>query len=426
MIGKYEITDIKARQILDSRGNPTVECWVKTGKGTGIASVPSGASTGKHEAVELRDGEKEYNGLGVTKAVKNISRIEAKLMGHDARDQDGIDRIMMEMDGTPNKSHLGANATLAVSMAVCRAAASSKEGEVYDHIGIIYGARNFVLPVPFFNVINGGQHAGNALDIQEFMIAPIGAESFSEALRIGSEVHHSLKGILHSKYGVNAVNVGDEGGFAPPMKKSKEALDALVAAVKKSGHYKKVGICMDAAATSFQKGKKYKLDGKVMDAEGLTEYYESLAAKYPIIAIEDPFGEDDYDAFAMLTERIGENVQITGDDIFVTNNERLKDGIMCRAGNALLLKLNQIGTIIEAFDAAHLARHAGYSIMVSHRSGETCDPFIADLAVGIGCGQIKAGAPCRGERLAKYNQLLRIEEHDLPYAGMDWRKKGVE
>jgi enolase len=421
VIGKYEIVEVRGRQILDSRGNPTVECDIRTGKGFGRAAVPSGASTGKHEALELRDGGKAYHGLGVRKAIENIALIEAALKGHDCRDQDGIDRIMLEMDPSPNKSSLGANATLAVSMAVCRAAASAREGTVYDQVGISYGNQEYSLPVPFFNVINGGAHAGTGLDVQEFMIAPIGAASFSDAVRMGSEVYHELKAYLSKKYGAAAVNVGDEGGFAPPMKKTDEALKALQAAVKKARYTKEIAFALDCAATGFRKGKKYKLDGKTFTPEKLAAYYESLTKKYPIINIEDPFHEDDYAGFAILTEMIGDKVQVTGDDLFVTNKDRIKEGIRMRAGNGLIFKLNQIGTLTEAYSAAHMALHAGYNVMVSHRSGETCDDFIADLSVGMACGQLKAGAPCRGERLAKYNRLLRIEEHGIPYTGSAWR-----
>ncbi|MCD6522526.1 MAG: phosphopyruvate hydratase [Candidatus Diapherotrites archaeon] len=420
MIGKYEITAVRARQIFDSRGNPTIEVDVQSGKGFGRASVPSGVSKGKLEAVELRDGGKAYNGLGVLKAVENIKMIEKELLGRDCRDQEGIDHLLIELDGTKNKSHLGANTILAVSMACAKAAASSKECWLYEHLSPIYehAGIEFKMPIPFFNVINGGKHAMNKLPIQEFMIAPIGAESFSEAMRISTETYHALKSILQSKFKNAAIGVGDEGGFVAPIKTAEEALKLLEAAVKKAGHKKKVAFAMDVAASSLYKSKKYNMGTKKMSSEQLLKYYIKLVEKYPIINIEDPFHEQDFDSFAALVEAIGENVQITGDDIFVTNAERIVLGIRKRAANALLLKLNQVGTVSEAMSAARMADRAGWNIMVSHRSGETCDSFISDFAVAIGAKQIKAGAPCRGERLAKYNQLLRIEEHtQAPYAG---------
>ncbi len=416
MIGKYDITSVHARQIFDSRGNPTIECDVHCGKGFGRAAVPAGASTGKHEALELRDKTRAYYGMGVQKAIDNIHQLIApKLIGKDVRDQDGIDKLMISIDGTPNKKRLGANAMLAVSLACCKAAASAKEAGVYEHIGQIYThyEPHYVTPVPFFNIINGGRHANNKLSIQEFLLVPK-AKTFTEAMRIGTEVYHELKLLLDKKFG--AVGVGDEGGFAPPLKKTTEALDFIMKAAKASGHSKDTALAMDAAASEFYKSKKYKLDGKQMGTDRLIKFYEKLVADYPIVSIEDPFQQDDYKAFARLTELMGEDVQIIGDDIFVTNTERIKEGIRRRAANAVLLKVNQIGTLTETFEAAELARHSGYRLMVSHRSGETTDDFIADLAVGIEAKEIKAGAPCRGERLAKYNQLLRIEEQGVPYA----------
>jgi len=417
MIGKYDITSVKSRQILDSRGNPTVECDVYCGKGFGRASVPSGASTGSHEAVELRDGYKDYHGLGVLKAVENVMLIGQKLVGQDVRDQAGIDRISKDLDGTPDRSKLGANALLAVSIAVNKAAASAKEAMVYEHIGHIYthSEPRYCTPVPFMNVINGGAHAGNKLDIQEFMIVPR-AQSFSDALRFGTETYHELKNLIGKKHGKEATNVGDEGGFAPPLTKTEEALDFLVKAAKKAGHAKDIFIAMDCAANHYYRKGKYKLNRKTFTPEKLIKYYSKLVEDYPIVSIEDPFHEEDYASFSALTAAIGEKVQVVGDDLFVSKESRVRDGIREQSANCVLLKPNQVGTVIDAFQTAQLASHSNFGVMVSHRSGETCDDFIADLAVGIGCKQIKTGAPCRGERLAKYNELLRIEEQDVEHA----------
>jgi enolase len=417
MIGKYDITAVKARQVLDSRGHPTVECDLYCGKGFGRASVPSGASKGSHEAVELRDGYKDYQGQGVLKAVENVVLIGQKLIGEDVRDQGGIDRISKDLDGTKDKSHLGSNAVLAVSLAANRAAASAKEVMVYEHIGQIYTHEEpeYWTPVPFFNVINGGAHSGSTLDIQEFMIVPR-AKTFSDALRIGSETYYELKAILEKKYGKAATNVGDEGGFAPPMKSTEEALDALVDAAKKAGHSKEVFLALDCAANHFFAKGKYKLDKKALPAGKLIDYYEKLCKDYPIVSIEDPFHEEDYSSFTKLTKAIGDKVQIVGDDIFASNESRVREGIRNQAANCVLLKVNQVGTLTDAFLTAQLAQHSNYGVMVSHRSGETVDDFIADLSVGIECRQIKAGAPCRGERVAKYNELLRIEEMGVPHA----------
>ena len=416
MIGKYDITSVRARQIFDSRGKPTIECDVSCGKGFGRASVPSGASTGKHEALELRDKGKAYHGKGVTKAVDNIHQLVApKLIAKDVRDQDGIDKLMINIDGSANKRNLGANAMLAVSIACCKAAASAKEVAVYEHIGQIYTHYEPVYhtPVPFFNIINGGKHSNNKLDVQEFMLVPK-AKTFAEAMRIGTETYYELRKLLEKKFGV--VGVGDEGGFSPPLKKTTEALDFILKAAKSAGHSKNIAIALDVAASEFYKSKKYRIDGKQLAPTKLMDYYESLVTKYPIISIEDPFHQDDFKSFSDLTVRIGESVQVVGDDLFVTSTQRLKEGIRTSAGNAMILKVNQIGTLTEAFEAAGLASHSKYKIMVSHRSGDTTDDFIADLAVGIEAKQIKAGAPCRGERLAKYNQLLRIEEQGIDYA----------
>lgn len=407
----FVISTIKGRWILDSRGNPTVEAEVYTlGGGFGRAAVPSGASTGTHEALELRDGGKKFHGKGVEKAVRNINEIIAKeLVGLDSRNQALVDMTMLKLDGTPNKSRLGANAILAVSLANAHAASATYGLPLFQYMG---GTMARTLPVPLMNIINGGKHAGNELKIQEFMIVPVGGGSFSEALRIGSEVYHTLKNYLKEKYGVNAVNVGDEGGFAPPMKKSREALDALIAAIKKSGYEPGVDVMLaiDAAASEFyiEKEGVYEIDGQKLTREQLLEYYEKLLQDYPIVSIEDPFHEEDFEGFAMATKEL--KVQIVGDDVFVTNVSRLKKGIEMGAANALLLKVNQIGTLTEALEAAKLAMENKYSVVVSHRSGETEDVTIAHIAVALNCGQIKTGAPARGERTAKYNELLRIEE----------------
>jgi len=409
----FEIFYVKAREILDSRGNPTIEVDVSTiGGGFGRAAVPAGASKGVHEAVELRDGGKRFHGLGVLKAVKNVNEIIApEIEGMDCRLQREIDQKMIELDGTPNKSKLGANAILAVSLANARAAADTYGLPLFQYLG---GIQANTLPTPLLNIINGGKHAGNELSIQEFMIVPVGAKSFREAITMASEVYHQLKKLLKEKYGLSAINVGDEGGFAPPMRESREALKALVEAIKSSGYSLEDDfvLAIDAAASSFynEEKKTYFIDGKALDRESLLEYYLKLVEEYPIKSIEDPFQEEDFEMFSEITREIGKNVQIVGDDLFVTNLERLKKGIELGAANAILLKVNQIGTLTEAIDTALYAMKHGYNVIVSHRSGETEDTFIADLAVALNSGQIKTGAPCRGERTAKYNQLLRIEE----------------
>ena len=403
-----KIKKIFAREILDSRGNPTVEVDLFTDKFMTRASVPSGASTGIHEALELRDGGRRYNGKGVLKAVNNVNKkIAPKLAGKDCTKQEMIDSLMIKLDGTKNKSKLGANAMLGVSMAVCKAGAMSYDIPLYNYIAKIALNKKPLMPVPFFNVINGGVHAGDELAFQEFHIVPVKAKNFSEALRIGDEVDYVLKDAVEKKYGGMATNVGNEGGFAPPLKTAEQALDLLMDAV--AGYKNKVKIAIDAAATVFHKHGFYYVPKK-MKRTGLLNYYLSLIKKYPIISIEDPFSEDDFAPFVHITEKIGKKVQIIGDDLLVTNTERIQKAIEMKACNALLLKINQIGSITEAVSAAELASRNKWKVMVSHRSGETNDDFIADLAVGLGCGQIKAGAPRRGERLAKYNQLLRIEE----------------
>ncbi len=419
---RFEIKDIVAREVIDSRGNPTVEVEVITkGNGYGSAIVPSGASTGTHEALELRDKEQRFGGKGVLMAVENVnSIIKPEIVGYDARMQREIDNIMIELDGTPNKSKLGANAILAVSLAVAKAAASTAKIPLYKYLG---GFNSYIMPVPMMNVINGGKHAGNDLDLQEFMIMPVGATSVSEAVRMGSEVYHVLKKVIEEKYGKNAINVGDEGGFAPPLKTSREALDLLTESVKKAGYEceEDIVFALDPAASEFYKDGYYYVEGKKLSREELLDYYKALVEEYPIVSIEDPFHEEDFEGFAMITKEL--DIQIVGDDIFVTNVERLRKGIEMKAGNALLLKVNQIGTLSEAIDAANLAFRNGYGVIVSHRSGETEDTTIADLAVALNTGQIKTGAPARGERTAKYNQLIRIEQElgITKYAGKNFR-----
>ncbi len=403
------IKKVHAREILDSRGNPTVEVELTTENGVCRAAVPSGASTGRHEALELRDGGTRFLGKGVHKAVANVNNIISKeIAGMDAASQQAIDEKMLELDGTENKSKLGANAMLAVSMAACRAGAGSMP--LYEYIGKLGSNKNFVLPVPFMNVINGGAHAGNELDIQEFMIAPVGAKNFREAVQMCAETYQTLKGIIKEDYGINAINVGDEGGFAPPLKKTEEALNLIVKAIEKAGYRDDMRIALDSAASGFF-SEKYNIDGIAMPREKLAELYEKLHSQYPIISFEDPFAEDDWEGFKLFTSRLGSKTQIVGDDLLVTNPKRIEKAIKEKACNALLLKVNQIGTLTEAIDAAKLAMANKWKVMVSHRSGETEDSFIADLVVGLSCGQIKSGAPCRSERTAKYNQLLRIEEH---------------
>jgi len=398
-----------AREILDSRGNPTVEAEVFLDDGArGVAGVPSGASTGVHEAHELRDGGERYQGKGVLKAVENINeKIADELAGFEADDQRLIDQALIKLDGTDNKSELGANATLGVSIAAAKAAAESAALPLYRYIG---GPNAHVLPVPMMNILNGGAHADSGVDVQEFMIAPIGAESFAEALRMGAEVYHSLKAVLKDK-GLST-GLGDEGGFAPSVDSTKAALDVIVDAIKKAGFEpgKDVALALDVASSEFFKDGKYHFEGGEHTAEEMSKVYEELIDEYPIVSIEDPLQEDDWDGYTTLTAAIGEKVQIVGDDFFVTNPARLQQGIDKKAANALLVKVNQIGTLTETFDAVELAHRNGYRTMMSHRSGETEDTTIADLAVALNCGQIKTGAPARSERVAKYNQLLRIEQ----------------
>ncbi|KYH39337.1 MAG: enolase [Candidatus Bathyarchaeota archaeon B23] len=406
-MGRYSITRVRAREVLDSRGNPTVEVEVETEGGAhGMASVPSGASWGRHEAVELRDGDRRFHGMGVLKAVSNVVEVIApRLRGLDVREQRVIDELMIELDGTGNKARLGANAVLAVSIACAKAAAASLGLQLYEYVG---GLDADLMPIPFLNVINGGRHAGNELDFQEFMIAPVGAESFREALRMGSEVYHELRRLLIERYGRSAINVGDEGGFSPPMRRAEEALEAILWAVEELGYSRVVSPALDSAASTLYGPEGYRIAGGLLSRGELLDYYEELVRVYHIISIEDPFQEEDFEGFAEATRLLG--IQVVGDDLFATNVERLRRGIDMGAANALLWKVNQVGTLTEALEAAELAMSSGYGVMASHRSGETEDPFVADLSVALGCGQIKAGAPCRGERTAKYNRLLRIEE----------------
>jgi enolase len=409
MPSKYRISRVTAREILDSRGNPTVEALVETHGASARAAVPSGASTGKHEAVELRDKDpRRFSGLGVLNAVRNIEKIIGpKLKGMDPRDQNEIDRLMIELDGTANKSRLGANAILAVSLAVAKVAARLEGTSLYNHVG-----KGRMLPVPVMNVINGGKHAGTGLKIQEFMIIPSGMSSFSEALRAGSEIYHALKRVIQVKHGRQSTNVGDEGGFAPPLDKTSEAMELLLQAVSEAGYHagENVFLGLDVASSEFFEDGRYSIDGKVKSPEEMMNFLTDLVERYPIRYLEDPFEQEDFERTSQITRKIGNRVQIVGDDIFVTNVTRFKRGIEVGAANALLLKVNQIGTLTEAIDAAKLAIKNNYRVVTSHRSGETSDTSIADIAVALNCGQIKTGAPCRGERTAKYNRLLQIEQ----------------
>jgi enolase len=415
------IADIIAREILDSRGNPTVEVDVKLENGhMGRAAVPSGASTGAHEAHELRDGGSRYGGKGVRNAVDAVNgEVFEALCGMDAQDQTRIDSIMCRLDGTPNKSRLGANAILGVSLAAAKAAAAASGLSLYRYVG---GPRAQVLPVPMMNIVNGGAHADNPIDFQEFMIMPVGAESFSEALRAGAEIFQALKKQL--KDAGHNTNVGDEGGFAPNLKSADDALSFIMSAIEKAGYKpgQDVMLALDSASTEFFEGGKYKLEGegKTLDAGGMVKFYQDLCARYPIVSIEDGMAEDDWAGWAELTKALGGRVQLVGDDLFVTNSERLKQGIAKGVANAILVKVNQIGTLTETLDAVDTAHRAAYRAVMSHRSGETEDSTIADLAVATNCGQIKTGSLSRSDRLAKYNQLLRIEEQlsdQAVYAG---------
>ena len=404
------IIELNAREILDSRGNPTVEVEVLLEDGAvGRAAVPSGASTGVHEAHELRDGEDRYLGKGVQKAVRAVlEEIEDAIIGLEAEDQRLVDKTMIELDGTDNKSRLGANAILGVSMAVAKAAAESAGLDLFRYVG---GPNGHVLPVPMMNILNGGAHADSGVDVQEFMIAPIGAPTFKEALRVGAEVYHALKKVIKDK-GLST-GLGDEGGFAPSVDSTKAALDLIVEAIEAAG-YKlgdDVALALDVASSEFFKDGKYHFEGGEHTAEEMADVYADLVENYAIVSIEDPLQEDDWEGYTKLTAQLGDKVQIVGDDFFVTNPKRLAEGVEKKAANALLVKVNQIGSLSETFEAVAMAHNAGYKTMMSHRSGETEDTTIADLAVGLNCGQIKTGAPARSERVAKYNQLLRIEEY---------------
>ncbi|HIY54643.1 MAG TPA: phosphopyruvate hydratase [Candidatus Dorea merdavium] len=404
------ITDVYAREILDSRGNPTIEVEVLAGEEfCGRAGVPSGASTGRFEAVELRDREKRYRGMGVRLAAEHVNaRIAPEIIGMNVFDQAALDGVLVRLDGTPDKSNLGANAMLGVSMAAARSASSALAMPLYSYLG---GTNAKRLPVPMMNVINGGRHADNTIDIQEFMILPVGADCFREGLRMCAEVYHGLKGLLKERG--HATSVGDEGGFAPDLGNAKEALTILAEAIRRTGLQpgKDVALALDAAASELYDPdlQKYVFEGN-RSAEEMIDYYEELAETFPIVSIEDPLDEEDWEGWELITTRMGQNIQLVGDDLFVTNKKRLERGIQKGVGNAILIKVNQIGTLTEAFDAIELAKNAGYHAIISHRSGETADGIIADIAVAFNAGQIKAGAPCRSERAEKYNQLLRIEE----------------
>ena len=403
------INSVTAREILDSRGNPTVEVEVRLeDKSIGRAAVPSGASTGAFEAAELRDGGSRYLGKGVETAVKNVAlKIAPAVIGMKADDQRSLDEKMIALDGTKNKSSLGANAILGVSLATARAAALSSNQSLFKYLG---GEDAKTLPVPMMNILNGGAHADTNVDIQEFMIAPIGAQSFKESLRWGAEIYHSLKSVLKKK-GL-ATSIGDEGGFAPNLESNRAALDLILVAIENAGFKAgtQIALAMDVAATEFFEDEKYKFEGKLLTSEQMIAYYSELVSAYPLVSIEDPLDEDDWSGWAKLTAELGEKIQIVGDDLFVTNIERLTKGIESKTANALLVKVNQIGSLTETIDAVNLAHKNNYKSMMSHRSGETEDTTIADLAVALNCGQIKTGAPARSERVAKYNQLLRIEE----------------
>ncbi|HEX3267545.1 MAG TPA: phosphopyruvate hydratase [Gaiellaceae bacterium] len=401
------IASVHARQILDSRGNPTVEADVVLESGAqGRAAVPSGASTGVHEALELRDGGERWGGKGVSGAIANVrGEIADAVRGLDAADQRGVDERLIELDGTPNKGRLGANAILGVSLATAKAAAAEAGQSLFLYLG---GEEARTLPVPMLNVINGGVHAENSIDLQEFMVVPAGADTFAEALRIGAEVFHSLKGLLHER-GL-ATGVGDEGGFAPDLGSSEEAIDAVLEAAERAGHRDRVAIALDPAATELYSDGRYAFEGREEDGAGMVRFWEGLTERHPVVSIEDGLAEDDWPTWRSLTEGLGDRLQLVGDDLFVTNLERLRRGIDEGVANAILIKVNQIGTLTETLDAIELARANGYGVVISHRSGETEDATIADLAVATNSGQIKTGAPSRGERTAKYNQLLRIEE----------------
>ncbi len=401
------ITEVHARQILDSRGNPTVEVDIRLDSGAfGRAAIPSGASTGVHEAVELRDGGTDYGGKAVTKAVANVrGEITDAVRGHDAADQAGLDELLIELDGTENKGRLGANAILGVSLAAAKAAAAEAGLPLYRHLG---GDEAVTVPVPMMNVINGGAHAANSIDLQEFMVVPVGAASFAEALQICAELYHTLKKVLGGR-GL-ATGVGDEGGFAPDLESSEAAIEAILEAADSAGRRDQIALALDPAASEVFKDGRYRFEGRDLQPSEMPAFWAEIIDKYPVVSIEDGLAEDDWDAWAQLTSELGERVQLVGDDIFVTNPKRLQQGIDTGVANSILVKVNQIGTLTETIEAVRLAQRSGYTAVISHRSGETEDVTIADLAVALGAGQIKTGAPARSDRVAKYNQLLRIEE----------------
>jgi enolase len=407
------VSEVHGRQVLDSRGNPTVEVDVRLESGAwGTAIVPSGASTGVHEAVELRDGGAEWGGKGVTQAVANVNgELREAVAGLDGADQQRLDAALIAADGTPNKGRLGANAILGISLAAARAAAAETGEPLYRHLG---GEAASVLPVPMLNVINGGVHAANSIDLQEFMVVPAGAPTFGEALRLAAEVYHSLKAVLHER-GL-ATAVGDEGGFAPDLPSSEAAIEAILEAAERAGHAENVAIALDPATSEVYRDGAYRFEGKALDGAALTEFWADLIDRYPIVSLEDGAAEDDWDTWKRLTAELGGRLQLVGDDLFVTNVERLRQGIDQGVANSILIKVNQIGTLTETLEAIRLAHEAGYTAVISHRSGETEDTTIADLAVATGAGQIKTGAPARSDRVAKYNRLLRIEEELGPNA----------
>jgi enolase len=413
------ISEVTARQILDSRGNPTVEVDVRLESGAlGRAAVPSGASTGVHEALELRDGGETYGGKGVMRAVENVrGEIAQAVRGADPSDQEALDRRLIELDGTPNKGHLGANAILGVSLATAKAAAADAGVSLFRYLG---GDAARTLPVPMLNVINGGAHAQNSIDLQEFMVVPLGAESFADALRVGAEVYHSLRAVLHERgFGTG---VGDEGGFAPDLESSEAAIEAILEAAERTGHRERIAIALDPAASEVFEDGVYRFEGREKPSAEMPGFWAELIGRYPIVSIEDGLAEDDWETWAQLTRELGERVQLVGDDLFVTNPVRLQRGIEAGVGNSILVKVNQIGTLTETLVAIRMAQEAGYTAVISHRSGETEDTTIADLAVATNAGQIKTGAPARSDRVAKYNQLLRIEEElgaSAVYPGWD-------
>jgi len=413
------IAEVTARQILDSRGNPTVEVDVRLDSGAlGRAAVPSGASTGVHEALELRDGGETYGGKGVMRAVENVrGEIAQAVRGADPSDQEALDRRLIELDGTPNKGHLGANAILGVSLATAKAAAADAGVSLFRYLG---GDAARTLPVPMLNVINGGAHAQNSIDLQEFMVVPLGAESFADALRVGAEVYHSLRAVLHERgFGTG---VGDEGGFAPDLESSEAAIEAILEAAERTGHRERIAIALDPAASEVFEDGVYRFEGREKPSAEMPGFWAELIGRYPIVSIEDGLAEDDWETWAQLTRELGERVQLVGDDLFVTNPVRLQRGIEAGVGNSILVKVNQIGTLTETLVAIRMAQEAGYTAVISHRSGETEDTTIADLAVATNAGQIKTGAPARSDRVAKYNQLLRIEEElgaSAVYPGWD-------